>query len=120
MGYESRLYIVDKRDLVHIKNKKGMVYCEMIAQFNLSNVPEIYEKVFAYKDTNGYFYCNGKEVTEDMYGKPLKEIPIGDMISIISEVMKNDRFRRYRPCLNLLKGFNLSEWENLVVLHYGY
>lgn len=120
MGYESRLYVVDKSDLVCIKNKRHMYYCEVIAQFNFCHVPEIYEKVSTYKDTNGYFYCDGKEVTEDMYGKPLKEIPIDDMISIISEVMENDSFRRYRPCLNLLKGFNLSEWENLVVLHYGY
>ena len=120
MGYESRLYIVDKSDLASTKNGKLMVWCDIIAQFNLSRVPKIYEKVSAYKDTNGYFYYNNKEVTEDMYGKPLKEIPIGDMISIISEAMKNDCFRRYKPCLNLLKGFNPSEWENLVVLHYGY
>ncbi len=120
MGYESRIYIVDKSDLACIKNGKRMVYCEMIAQFNLSKVPKIYEKVSAYDDTDGYFYSNGKEIVEDLYGKPLKEIPVRDMISIISEVMKDDAFRRYKPCLNLLKGFNVNHWQNLVVLHYGY
>ena len=62
-----------------------------------------------------------KLTKEDLYGEKLIEIPIPDMIKFLKQMIKEERlYRRYKPFLQMLKGFNLSEWSNLVVLHYGH
>lgn len=116
MGYESRLYIVNKTNIVNSKRN----YAQVIAVFDLCKVYEVSNKMRKYPITDVYFYSNDTLVTEDFYGEPLTEIPLTDAINIIEEAMKNDNYRRYNPCLQLLKGFNLSEWKNIVVLHFGY
>ena len=60
------------------------------------------------------------KITEDKYGSPLKEVPVKDMIDMIETEIKNDKdYRRYQPCLNLLKGFDLNRWENFYAA-YGW
>ena len=73
------------------------------------------------KDTDQFITINEKDTTTDCYGKPLKEVSLPDMISYL-ESNPSD-YRRYQPFLNLLKGFNESEWDDgngLAVLRYGY
>lgn len=113
MGYESRLYVVDK----HCEN-----YGEVIAMFNLCAIPSVSTKMMHYPKTNLYIYAEdgGTKIIKDCYGKPLTEIPIKDAISIIEEAAADSSYRRFEPCLNMLKGFELNRWHNLVVLHYGY
>lgn len=122
MGYESRLYIVNKSTSHDKINGKEMVYGEIIAIFNLSKVYAVSNEMTKYPITNAYIYADdgNTKIIEDKYGKPLIEIPIADAIKILDYVSKTDHYRRYEPCLSLLKSFNLSEWQNLVVLHYGY
>lgn len=110
MGYESKLYVVDKLDN----------YGEIIAVFNLCKVPTVAEKMKTYPPTNVYICSGDTEITTDCYGKPLTEIPIKDAISIIEDAAMNEHYRRFAPCLNMLKGFELNRWHDLVVLHYGY
>lgn len=110
MGYESRLYVVDKLD----------DYGEVIAVFNLCKVSSVASKMKKYPATNLYIYSGDKKITRDCYGEPLTEIPIKDAISIIEEAAADSNYRRFEPCLNMLKGFELNRWHNLVVLHYGY
>lgn len=115
MGYESKLYVVNKYDRNWCDEKWG----EVIASFDLCCVPINFAQ---YPATDCYIIADdGNRVTEDKYGSPLREIPVQDMIDMIEKEIKVDKdYRRYQPCLNLLKGFNLNDWENLVVLHYGY
>lgn len=122
MGYESRLYIVNKSTSYDKINGKEMVYGEIVAIFNLCKVPEVSDKMTKYPVTNTYIYADdgNTEIIEDKYGQPLTEIPIIDAIKILDYVSRTDRYRRYKPCLSLLESFDLSEWQNLVVLHYGY
>lgn len=116
MIYESKLYIVDKHDWEWSDKKWG----EIIAMFDLHQVP-ISSDCRKYPATDCYIILNSERVIEDSYGKPLNEIPIKDMINIIeNEILNEEYYRRYQPCLSLLKGFNLDDWGNLVVLHYGY
>ena len=92
--------------------------------FDLCKVGDFsYQLDKKYPDTDCYFYdTDGNTIiTEDRYGDPLKEIPIEDAIERIEESMKGSPdYRRWAPCLALLKGFNTAEWSNLVVLHYGH
>lgn len=126
MGYESRLYVVNKTDYGFERYfedvDKELKYAECIAQFELCKVYDVSSKMRKYPDTDCYTYDGDEEVIEDKYGSPLKEIPIADAIAIIEEEAESDgyAYRRWKPCLGLLKGFDAGDWENLVVLHYGH
>jgi hypothetical protein len=124
MGYESRLYIVSKSNLLSEDGYFG----EVIASFDLcvasnsfiSRVnPDNPNKV-----TDCYIYGDSEMITKDKYGKPLAEFSLKEMIEIIEDAMQEDNYRRYAPCLAMLRAFhddNKSQWDNtLVVLHYGY
>ena len=116
MGYESKLYVVDKHDWKGCDGKWG----EIIASFDLCCVPINFAQ---YPVTDCYIIADdgNTRITEDKYGSPLREIPVKDMIDMIEKEIKADKdYRRYQPCLNLLKGFDLNRWENLIVLHYGH
>ena len=116
MGYESKLYVVDKHDWKGCDGKWG----EVIASFDLCCVPINFAQ---YPATDCYIIADdgNTRIIEDKYGDPLREIPIQDAIKMIEKVIETgDYYRRYKPCLDLLKGFNINNWENLVVLHYGH
>lgn len=116
MGYESKLYVVDKHDWKFAKEKWG----EVIASFDLCCVPINFAH---YPATDCYIFSDdgNTKITEDKYGSPLREIPIIELINMIENAIKEtDYYRRYQPCLSLLKGFNSADWENLIVLHYGH
>ena len=117
MGYESKLYIVEKS--IGKPNEDGYIWAEVIAVFDLC-VANL--NVKNYPPTDCYIYDgNDTPIYEDMYGEPLREISITDMIEIIEKARENDTsYRRYQPCLQLLKGFDESQWRKIVVLHYGY
>ena len=116
MGYESKLYVVDKHDWKWCEEKWG----EVIASFDLCRVPINFAH---YPATDCYIFSDdgNTKITEDKYGSPLREIPINELINMIENAIKEtDYYRRYQPCLSLLKGFNPKDWENLIVLHYGH
>ena len=126
MGYESRFYIVEKSSLP-IDEGIGMRYAEVIAVYNMCKVPQISDVVRRYPKTDVYIYDGENErIIDDRYGRPLTEIPIPNLITIIEDVMETERgmgqniYRRYLPFLNMLKSFDVNEWSDLVVLHYGY
>ena len=119
MGYESRLYVVNKHSW-GIENK---VWGEVVATFNLCVVPDVSVAMKAYPATNAYIYLDGgsgERVLEDSYGEPLAEIPIPDAVAILEKAAAGDVYRRYAPCIQMLKGFVPEQWDDLVVLHYGY
>lgn len=121
MGYESKLFVVSKTRRSYRDDER--VWGEVIATFDLCKVYDVSDVIRnKYKPTNCFIYSdNGNdEILEDMYGEPLREVPFSDMIEIIEKAAAKDDYRRYAPCLGLLKGFNLDEWNNLVVLHYGH
>lgn len=122
MGYESRLYVVDKSNLYD--PNINMVYGEIIAMFNLSKVNSVASEFSRYPDTDTYIYADdgNTRILEDKYGKKLKEISIDDAIKIIEKAVEENHwsYRRWKPILGLLKGFKKEEWSSLVVLHYGY
>jgi len=127
MGYESIFYVVNKVG-GHFHEDINLRFAEKVAEFDLSKVPEIANVVRRYPRTDCFVYADdgNTEIVEDDYGKPLTEIPIPNLIKIIEDQMEVERgmglnvYRRYLPFLNMLKSFDLSEWEDLVVLHFGH
>ena len=118
MGYESKLYVVEKTKVPTHNDKYK--YAQVIAMFDLCKVG-LHRSQF--RDTEYAFYADDGNtlVTEDCYGDSIGELTISEMIKIIEEKQTDDPgYRRWKPCLALLKSFDENEWEGLAVLHYGY
>ena len=125
MGYESKLYIVNKLPEHVVIKDNGMQYCELIAMVDLCKYYKWSEKATNYPRTNCYFYAEdgNKQIVEDEYGDPLKEISLDDAIEILDEAFySGDNYRRLGPALTLLQSLkdNENQWNEIVVLHYGY
>ena len=82
MGYESKLFVVEKGVCGVVE---GMRYGEVVAMFDLCKCPAVSNRIRDYSKTDTYIYLTGMEepVVEDLYGEPLKEIPLADAIEIV-------------------------------------
>lgn len=125
MGYESKLYIVDKKERMLEDKSWGQI----IATFELSCFAPIGDYMRNCPVTDCYIYADdgNTQVMEDRYGKPLTESDIAPLIKILAEEAKDTTFggkcyRRIRPLLAMLEMFehNKNQWQNIKVLHYGY
>ena len=114
MGYKSRLYIIEKSNNIN--------YGEKIAMFNLSCMHDNEFRNLFNKEIDFDFYAeNGNDLLKtDCYGDILKYTDITTVINYIEKISKNSDYRRLKPLLSLLKGFNLIQWRNLYIVHYGY
>jgi len=118
MGYDSRIYIVDKKDKMGKEEKR---YAEVVAVFNMCKF-DAFGGIFK-TETDCYIYADdgNTQIMTDCYGEPLKESSVSDVITYLEECqVEREHYRRVAPLLGLLKSFNLAEWKDLVVLHYGY
>ena len=114
MAYESRIYVIN----VHKETRYG----EIVARYDLSNMggDESFYNLFCF--STGYkIYPDGNRATDsDCYGSPIKSADINKLIEWLETKGRQMNYRRIEPLIGLLKGFKLSEWENLQVVHYGY
>ena len=122
MGYESKLYIVEKAG---IRDDNGMTYAQVIAMFDMCKMGDL-GNVFEDK-TNCYFYADdgNTKVLEDMYGDYLREAEIKDVIYVLKEAVDaGESYRRIFPLLATLQTIYEQKldgmWQEVVVLHYGY
>ncbi len=123
MGYELRLYIVQKSTLEGYQDTEGMFYGEIISMFNLCKMN--YEGVFhkacnSMRYTDCYIYSDDGHtpIIKDKYDERLREINIKPLIKILEK--ENQEYRRMKPVINLLKGFDINKYHNIMVLVYGY
>lgn len=138
MGYETKLFIVEKSNRFFTNRKTGkkekfsgeiingkeMFYADLIATFDLCKCYSVSNVMREYPDTDSYIYMDdgNTRLIEDRYGEPLKEIPLADAIEILEEAANEDNYRRYVPCLALLNALeeDKNKWGEILVLHYGY
>jgi hypothetical protein len=120
MGYESRIYVIDKCEHESLKHGDKF-WGEIVGSFDLSRVHgQVLDAISKYPKSNCYIFAEGDERTTDMYGDEFTEIPLEDMIEILEDAEVADHYRRYLPCIGMLKGFRKKDWGNLVVIHFGY
>lgn len=118
MGYESRVYVVNKTSMMDGDNKR---YGQIVAMFDICKFNG-FDGIFK-TETDCYIYADDgdTQITKDKYGDPLKEATIDEVINYLEKfAAKQKPYRRVTPLLELLKGFDPSEWEDLIVIHYGY
>jgi hypothetical protein len=126
MGYDSRLYIIRKTDLPIGEDGKFM-YAETMAVYEMCVFPP-FQTLFgkACLETKHCLCIDDEEIVEDVYGEPLRERSLADVIDCLDRVIaQNDdtsRYERIRPLLALLQGFRdiENDWYRLAVLHYGH
>lgn len=114
MGYESQLFIADRLN---------GTWMQVISSYDLCNMG--YDNGFhdLFKEPIlGDIWMPGMKdgVEEDMYGAELKHTDINTVIEWLETYGVNMKYRRITPLLNLLKGFEQSEWTDLRVIHYGH
>lgn len=129
MGYESRLYVVDKYSkCIALEEINGKEYrhSDLIARFDLSCVGDECNELWSGgKETDCIVYdCkpdgNRGYITQDCYGKPLKEHKVKDVMRILMKGEAADHYRRFSAPIAYLMAIDEKEWNDIVVLHYGY
>ena len=132
MGYESKVFIVERHYFPKRENFPEWISASVIAEFDLSKMGYDNEEFFdAFKREIDYTIympvCDndGNEtiapVDEDCYGKHMKYATLPELISALKICEKRDHYRRLPPLIAMLKAFNANEWDGeLQAVHYGY
>lgn len=123
MGYESKLYVVEKSNFMF--DDEGSRYCQVVAMFDLCKFYDLADMFGNCPTTDCYFYADdgNTRVLEDRYGDPLREATIEDVIDVLEIALDNgNEYRRIYPVLAALKALedHKHNWKELAVLHYGY
>ena len=123
MGYESRIYVVNVSRLKAPKTKEEYTFCNVIAEMNMSCMVGSFHRLFDKPIDFKVFICDSRgeiETDKDCYGDKIKYGDINAVITWLEKATTTDNYRRLKPLLGLLKGFDPNEWDELKVLHYGY
>ena len=120
MGYESRLYVVNRRELRWDGKSLG-IYRDMIAKFDMSCVRWNPDEIFTTPiDFHIGYNEKNEPIYNDLYGKRCGMASVSAVISAIEALEGREHYRRFKPLLGFLKGLDESEWDDLRVVHFGY
>ena len=123
MGYESKIYIVEKTNCSLVE-ENGMKYARVLAMFDVSKFYELSDWFRNKPATKHYIYADDgdTQIVEDRYGDTLKEASVKEVIDKLERIVENGNdYRRIFPLLAALKAFEYNnQWKNIAVLHYGY
>ena len=126
MGYESKIYIVEKTNCF-CSEENGMKYARVLAMFDVSKFYELADWFSNKPATKHYIYADDgdTEIIEDRYGDTLKEASVKEVIEKLERIVTVENgvdYRRIFPLLAALKAFesHSEQWGDIAVLHYGY
>ena len=118
MSYESRIYVVD------VRRRAGYTFPCRIAMMEMGAMPyhSGWKELFKTPIDYTLYEINGldEETQEDCYGEHIKSAKLEDVITWLENRIQTEEYRRFRPALGLLKGFDPDDWDCLEVLHYGH
>ena len=124
MGYESRIYVVEKLENT-ILYDDGKCSAMLIARFDMCVFPALANVMRNKPETNCYIYADdgNTRILEDCYSKPLTEATVKSVIEVLEkEIANGENYWRVFPLLSMLKAIEerLGDCDSIVVLHYGY
>lgn len=114
MSYESRLFVVNCRDDLPF----GQIICAM--DLCKMDDPKFFGLFTTPINYDLYLSDDGEAVDCDDYDDFLNDAPIQAVIEWLEEEVKVNDYRRLKPFLFMLKGFDRSQWDDLRGVHYGY
>jgi hypothetical protein len=123
MGYESKLYLIRKTDILAIGNYK---FAEILVEYEMGVFPP-FQKLFndGRRASTDYAPCRGdKYIVKDMYGDPLSEASVDEVLECLDQVvvLEGGNYERVLPLRAMLEEYNKIQngWYQLAVLHYGH
>ena len=124
MGYESRVYVMQRNEFT-LENNKGedvrFVHAGEIARFDMSKMVPEFRDLFTEEADFDVYGDGGESIKEDCYGAELTYAPVGKVIKWLEAEAERDDYRRLKPLLAFLKAAELESWDGeLVAVHYGY
>lgn len=121
MGYESRLFIVNRKKY-DSDGKIKFVYAEKLAMINMCKMEYSFRELFVTPiDFDLYGDVSGEEdLSVDCYGDKCKYTDFMTVIEWLNRETEVSNYRRLKPLLAYLEAFNPDEWDELIVVHYGY
>lgn len=122
MGYESKLYIVEKRQRFESEEKR---YARVIAMFDVCKFYDLSNKLRRCPKTDCFIYADDgdTEITEDKYGEELTEATPEFVVAALKKILETgEDYWVILPILSFLEALidTIGENENIAVLHYGY
>ena len=125
MGYESKIYIVEKSKLTwHDDN--GKRYAREIAVIDMHKCYELSDILRNKSATECYIYADdgNTQILEDRYGMPLTETPLHEALQIVEDVIARTPYDYWmysvlRATLQSIYDF-VGDDPNFAVLHFGY
>ena len=130
MGYESKIIIVLKTDM--LKNKFNLTFGIKMAEFNMGkfdyyNPGPFHNVLDKFRDTTCFYYADdgNTEIIKDRYNEFLKEMNIEPFYKIMQKELiygnhKNQKLKSLLYYLESLLTWDIPNVKNLRVLHYGY
>ena len=123
MGYESRLYIVNKTRQRNLDDSRQ--WAQVIATIELGKVHPFSDWFRKQKETQCYFYDTdgNTEIFEDRCGDILKEADLADTLLQLEKVSKTDGYWRYKVAIDLITSIinaTIGCTADIVALHFGH
>jgi hypothetical protein len=124
MGYESRLYVMQRRDFT-VENKDGdevrFVNAGEIARFDMSKMVPSFRYLFTEGADFVMYGDDGEPIEADCYGDRLAYAPARKVAEWLEAEVERSDYRRLKPLLAFLKAAEAEHWDGeLIVVHYGY
>lgn len=121
MGYETKLIIGQLTDMEGHKNK-DCKYVSVIAEINLCKSVFSDTWIDKEKDTEKvYFYEGENEIVTDKYGSQLFAVNPKEVLKMMVEANKVEKYRRYSAAIPMLSSLIKSfKNQKLTCILYGY
>ena len=122
MGYESRLYIVEKTTQRNFDDRQ---WARIIANIELGKVYPFSDWFRKQRETQCFFYDTdgNTEVFKDHCGDVLKETDLANTLLQLEKVSQADGYWRYKVAIDLITSIinaTTGYSENIAVLHFGH
>lgn len=130
MGYDSKIYVVEKsryntpmKVVIDGEDYGDRVWGQVVASMELGVYPTVSNYMNSKPETDCYIYAEDGNtmIVTDRYNKVMTECSLTELLEVVAkEVDEGVDYRRVFPLYSLLKGFDLRQWDNLRVLHFGH
>ena len=130
MGYESKVFVINRCVVHPLNNMPDYVFGEEIARFDMCKMG--YEKVNSVDfphlfnkpiDFDLYYPIDEvAETREDCYGDTCGMTSVSRVINWLEKAEVTKEYRRAKVLLDCLRGIKAyeQEFEDIVVVHFGY
>ena len=124
MGYESRLYVMQRRDFT-MENRDGeevrFINAGEIARFDMSKMVPSFRDLFTEPTDFDVYGDDGEPIVADCYGNALAYAHASKVAEWLEAEVERSDYRRLKPLLAFLRAAEAECWDGeLVVVHYGY